>query len=91
MDTVLELCVISTGRVVRREVTTMNAKRWHKRWEHRFSKYRALPDYLKEAIEHDDLLVGWANYDDWRKAGIGGDELHANFTRLFKTYRGYDD
>lgn len=74
----LVLQIASTGQTLKAEVvptykgsgTPMTAAQFKRYWVTRYSRYKRTSDDIRRAIEEDDLIVGWSNYDDLRRAGM---------------------
>lgn len=82
-DYELVLQVASMGQELRRATCPtskgtgkpMTANQWVRYWVTRFQRYKKPPTGALEAIANNDLIVGWSNFDDLRKAGMTHDEI----------------
>ena len=68
---VYELHNIDTGKLLFREEveTPLSIRIWQNKKCRKLLKYKRTPEETKQAIREGNVLAGWANYDELRRAG----------------------
>lgn len=86
MEIIYVMHLQSTGQELRRGPSTKAAFIWENTMCRKLLRYKRTPQTTKDAIAAGDVITGWANFDDWRRAGIGGTELQDAHAFIFRDY-----
>lgn len=86
MQIELTLCIQSTGEEIARDITTKSAKHWEGIECRRLLRDGRVRRDVKEAIEKEDVITGWSNFDECVKQGASAADLAATTDFLFSSY-----
>lgn len=86
MQIELALYIQSTGEEIARGVTDKSAKHWEGIECRRLLRDSRVKQTTKEAIEREDVITGWSNFDECVKQGASIVELENTTDFLFNTY-----
>lgn len=84
-----ELRIKSTGELVATGFTDRSFLVWERRIIKKLLRYKSTPERRKVALLAGDYETGWANYDEFIRAGVRGDELQAVINRVLKGQQPY--
>lgn len=82
-EAVYVLHVQSTGEEILREPATDLLYAWQRRTERKMSRRRNRAERFREAIQAQDTIAAWANYDDFVAAGLTLEELEVWCRHVF--------